>query len=256
MYKKLKSEKPNSHKYITIKINLKTYNAILKRSIRLAKIQFYHSHFAKYKNDAQKTWSLINNIMNRPKKNAQQPNTIEANDILLSDPLQIANAFNSYFVNVGPNFAGKIKIPKHSNHKVYLKEKYTNTFDFTKVGELEVNSIIDHLSPKTSYGFDGISTILLKQCKKAIIKPLQIIINQALTTGIFPDKLQIAKVQPIYKNEDQTLIKTYRPISLLPSISKVFEKIIFNQPYSFLQKQNIIYKSQYGFRREIFSKII
>ena len=80
---------------------------------------------------------------------------------------------------------------------------------------------------------------------------MQIIINQALTTGIFPDKLKIAtKVQPIYKNEDQTLIKNYRPISHLPAISKVFEKIIFNQLDSFLQKQNIIYKSQYGFRRE------
>ena len=186
MYKKLKSEKPNSHKYITINTNLKTYNTILKRSIRLAKIHFYHSNFAKYKNDPQKTLSLINSIMNRTKKNAQQPNTIETNDILLDDPLQIANAFNSYFVNVGPNLAGQTKIPKHSNHKVYLKEKYTNTFDFTKFDELEVNSIIDHLSPKTSYGFDGISTILLKQCKKAIIKPLQIIINQALTTRIFP----------------------------------------------------------------------
>ena len=62
---------------------------------------------------------------------------------------------------------------------------------------------------------------------------MQIIINQALTTGIFPGKLNIAKVQPIYKNEDQTLIKHYRPISLLPSISKVFEKIMFNQLYSF-----------------------
>ena len=196
--------KKNSHKYITIQTNLKTYNTILKRSIRLAKINFYHSHFAKYENDAQKTWSLINSIMNRTKKNAQQPNTIATNNILLSDPLQIANAFNLYFVNVGPNLAGKkIKIPKHSNHKVYLKETYTNTFDFTKVDELEVNSIIDHLSPKTSYGFDGISPILLKQCKKAIIKPLQIIINQALTTGIFPDKLKITKVQPIYKSEDQ-----------------------------------------------------
>ena len=74
--------------------------------------------------------------MNRTMKNAQQPNNIETNDILLSDPLQIANAFNSYFANVGPNLAGKIKIPKHSNHKVYLKEKYKNTFDFTKVDEL------------------------------------------------------------------------------------------------------------------------
>ena len=69
----------------------------------------------------------------------------------------------------------------------------------------------------------------MKQCKQAIVKPLQIIINQALTTGIFPDKLKIAKVQPIYKNEDQTLIKNYRPISILPAISKVFEKIIYNQ---------------------------
>ena len=149
------------------------------------------------------------NEYSRTRKNAQQPNTIETNDILFSNLLQIANAFNSHFVNVGPNLAGKIKIPKHSNHKVYLKEKYTNTFYFTKLD-----------------GFDGISTILLKQCKKSIIKPLQIIINQALTTGIFPDKKKIAKVQPIYKNEDQTLIQNYRPMSLLPSISKVFEKII------------------------------
>ena len=212
--------------------------------------KFYHSHFAKYKNYTQKTWSLIKSIMNRTKTNADQPNTIEENDILLHDPLQIANAFNSYFVNIGPNLARQIKIPKHSNHKIYLKEKYTNIFEFTKVDELEVNSIIDHLSPKASYGFDGISTILLKQCKQAIVKPLQIIINQALTTGIFPDKLKIATVQPIYKNEDQTLIKNYRPISLLPAISNVFENIIFNQLYSFLQKHNIIYKSLYGFRRE------
>ena len=148
MYTKLITENPNSHKYLTITTNLKTYNTILKRSIRLAKIQFDHSHFAKYKNDTQKTWSLINSIMNRTKTNADQPNTIEENDILLHDPLQIANAFNSYFVNIGPNLARKIKIPKHSNHKIYLKEKYTNTFEFTKVDELEVNSIIDHISPK------------------------------------------------------------------------------------------------------------
>ena len=88
--------------------------------------------------------------MNRTKKNVDQPNTIEENDILLHDPLQIANAFNSYFVNIGPNLARQIKIPKHLYHKIYLKEK-TNTFEFTKVNELEVNSIIDHLSPKACH---------------------------------------------------------------------------------------------------------
>ena len=125
MYKKLKTENPNSHKYITIKTNLKTYtcNTILKRSRRLTEIQFYHSHFAKYKNDAPKTWSLINSIMNRTKKNSQQPDTIEANYILLSDPLQIANAFNSYFVNIRPNLAKQLKsqstqITKYTSKKI------------------------------------------------------------------------------------------------------------------------------------------
>ena len=123
---------------------------------------------ANHKHDAQKTWSLINNIMNRTKKNADQPNTIAANDILLNDPLQIANAFNSYFVNVGPNLTSKIKIPKNSNHKVYLKEKYTNAFEFTKVDELEVNSIIDNLSPKPSYGFDGCPQLYWNNANKQL----------------------------------------------------------------------------------------
>ncbi|KAI0212247.1 hypothetical protein LSAT2_002846, partial [Lamellibrachia satsuma] len=80
-----------------------------------------------------------------------------------------------------------------------------------------------------SSGFDGISSKLLKIIEPAIIKSLTLVINQVINTGIFPDKLKIAKVIPIFKNDDPTLFKNYRPISLLPTISKVLEKIIHNQ---------------------------
>ena len=73
-------------------------------------------------------------------------------------------------------------------------------------------------------------------------------INQIFNTGIFPDKLKIAKVVPIFKKGDDTLPNNYRPISLLPVISKVIEKIICNQLSSYFENNKLFYDSQYGFR--------
>ena len=74
------------------------------------------------------------------------------------------------------------------------------------------------------------------------------VINQVLSTGIFPDKLKIAKVIPIFKKDDPTLFKNYRPIYLLPTISKVLEKIIFTQLSSYFNEAKLFFDNQYGFR--------
>ncbi len=71
-----------------------------------------------------------------------------------------------------------------------------------------------------------------------------------LNTGIFPDKLKIAKISPIHKREDDTLFTNYRPISLLPAISKISVKVIFKQLYEFFTQNKLFYNSQYGFRTE------
>ena len=81
-----------------------------------------------------------------------------------------------------------------------------------------------------------------------VIEPLTYIINKSLDTGIIPDDLKIAKVIPIYKSSDPSLLKNYRPISLLPAFSKLLEKIMYDKLMSFLVSKNIFYKHQYGFR--------
>ena len=101
---------------------------------------------------------------------------------------------------------------------------------------------------KNSTGKDGISSKLLKAIKTSLIEPLTLIFNQMLITGKFPERLKIAKVLPLYKEDDKKLLNNYRPISLLPVISKIFERIIYNQLYSYFETNNILYSGQYGFR--------
>ena len=106
------------------------------------------------------------------------------------------------------------------------------------------------LKAKNSAGFDGISTNLLKSIMPTILRPLTLILNQSLATGIFPDNLKIAKVIPLYKKDDCLIMDNYRPVSLLTSISKIFEKTVHNQISKYFKDNNLFYKSQYGFREE------
>ena len=104
------------------------------------------------------------------------------------------------------------------------------------------------LANTNSCGFDGISTNLLKIIEPAITKPLTILTNQVLCTGVFPDKLKIAKVIPIHTKSDATVFNNYRPISLLPAISKILEKIIYDQLSCYLNDSKLLFDNQYVFR--------
>ena len=115
---------------------------------------------------------------------------------------------------------------------------------------MEVISAINNLENKTSYGCDGISNKLLKLIKNEISKPITLIVNQCLTTGIFPIAFKIAKVNPIYKTGNKSELNNYRPISLLPTISKIFERVIHTQLYNYLSENELLREQQYGFRSQ------
>ena len=245
---KLKATNQDTPEYQVLKVNLSTYNNILKRNIRLAKQTYYETCFNKYKNDIRKTWMTINDILRRGKKNKSFPDFFKADGQNITDKLKIANQFNVYFTNIGPNLAGKITTPQNKSYKNYLKNKQNLNFKLKNIDKKVVSEIIDNIQPKTSSGNDKMSMKLVKDIKDILLEPLTIIANQILTTGIFPDELKIAKVIPLFKANDNTLFSNYRPISLLPALSKIFEKIIYAQLFEYFQNNGLFYKSQYGFR--------
>ena len=106
------------------------------------------------------------------------------------------------------------------------------------------------LKPKKSTGHDNVSTYLLKSIDEQVSTPISILINKSLETGVFPDSLKLAKVIPIYKAKARENLSNYRPISLLPSLSKLLEKIVHKRLYFFLEINKILIDNQFGFRQK------
>ena len=122
------------------------------------------------------------------------------------------------------------------------------TFHFNLVNKINVLQLINKLKNKTSYGHDSVSNKLLKLSKDILVKPLTLLINQTLSSGIFPSQLKISRVKPLFKSGDKSKFSNYRPISLLPSLSKIFEYAIFNQLFDYFTRNKLFCVQQYGFR--------
>jgi hypothetical protein len=133
-----------------------------------------------------------------------------------------------------------------------MSSKYTgplskNRFRHTTAHELE--GIIKSLKAKYSYGYDEIPVVMLKASAPFISSPLTYIINKSLATGIYLTRLKFSIVKPIFKSGDKLNISNYRPISLLPAFSKVFEKVIYSRFYQHLTHNKVLTNDQYGLEK-------
>ena len=151
----------------------------------------------------------------------------------MTDDETIANSFNDYFVNVGKSLAHNIV--SNVDPLSYVERSNECITDIVITVD-DVKSIVSQLN-NSAAGHDDLPPSIMKQLCTEYCVPLTYIINLSITQGDFPEELKLAKVLPIYKNDDEQLIQNYRPISVLPFYSKIFEKVIY---YSLL-KQTISY---------------
>ena len=182
------------------------------------------------------------------------PSTFHYNGLTLTNPKEIVNSFNVYFAGIGDKLASEIKTPTKDdeNFTSYLKNPTMNRLQLTHIAEENTMEAIDNLENKNSSSNDGISNKLLKSIRYMyeLCKPLTLIINQMLSSGVFPETFKKSKIIPLYKKGDSSLLSNYRPISLLPTISKIFERIIYNQLYQYFNDNELLAEQQYGFRAQ------
>ena len=246
LYKRfIQTDKNNIERFNTLKNEYHIYRARLRRTIREAKRMFYTRTFLMYKNDMKKTWGVISDTLKSSDKSKSQVEFIVGNHIV-RDTDEIANHFNDYFINISRTLLQQIQ-PTHSfDH--YLNENAASRLQFHPVNKEYISKLIDKLKNKASYGHDNISNKLIKSAKEVLVEPLTLLVNQMLKSGHFPSELKISRVKPLFKNGDPAMFSNYRPISLLPSMSKIFEYVIFYQLFDYMCTNNLLTIEHFGFR--------
>ena len=177
------------------------------------------------------------------------PETFTHKNKLFTSDLDIANGFNDFFVNVGPDLASKIEAPDNVDIDKYLSKSCANSMFLTATTEEETSKIVNQFDSKISTDSSNIGMIVVKKVFGAICKPFTNICNQSFVTGVFPDKMKTAKVIPLFKSNEKNMFTNYRPVSLLSQFSKILEKLFNNRLDTFLEKNEILVDGQYGFRK-------
>ena len=216
--------------------------------LRNAKRNYYSTQIAGHKLDPKRAWKSINNLLGRQNK-PTVVNELNLNDKNLTTPKDIAEGFNDYFSNIGPELANEIE-SSNINFEMYAINAKSEFTAFKPVIVNHVYRPLLGLSSNKATGIDKISCKIIKLAAPVISDSLALILNQCMTLSCFPDEWKTAKVVPLYKNGQRNIPGNYRPISVLPAISKIMERILYNQLYSYLTKFELLSDSQYGFRKD------
>ena len=145
-------------------------------------------------------------------------------------------------------FSNQCKLVANTSALPLLNVLTGKRLDHITILDSQILPLIWNLNPNKATGFDGISGHMLLLCDESVVLPLKIIFQSILSTSIYPNMWKLANVTPNFKKGDKQIIENYRPISLLPICGKCFEKIIFNNLYSYLNVNNLITNNQSGFR--------
>ena len=228
----------------------KIYWNTFKKLKRISKIKHYKNKCTEFKKDVQKLWNSINSCIGKTNDKTTIINHICIESIEIFDSKRISNEFGKYFSTIGNEYSNRIKPPnKCIGSYLNVIPKNTDSIFLAPTTSVEIRSLILKLPNKKSSGFDNIDNIILKEIKDCVSTKLAEIFNLSMLKGVFPEKMKLAEVLPLYKSKEKFLMNNYRPISLLITLSKLLEKVIYKCTYLFLQKTNQLYDSQYGFRQ-------
>ena len=223
------------------------YRNMLNKIIRDTQQEYYKNLINQHSSNCIGLWKTLGSIIS--KKNKQTKiNKLKIENKITNDPIQIANAVNDFFTNIGPTLANKFKNSNQNSFNKFMGESYKQSMYLHKTNSDEIMKLISNLDSKKSPGYDELTATFLKLCAPHISETLANIFNACISNGVYPDLLKTARVTPIYKNGEKTDPSNYRPISVLSLLNKVFEKVLHKRLYKYLTKFNILYEYQFGFR--------
>ena len=211
---------------------------------------YYHSAIADRNSNPRELWKFIKTVIPSKSSTSSNPTELNVDDRTVENANEIALTFNNHFVEICRFIALSIRHSSEVNFKMFLKKTVSQTIVLDPLQPIEIFNVISSLNPHKATGYDNISSYFLRIGNKILAPVLSLLFECVFELGVFPQIFKTAKVIPIHKSGSKKLVSNYRLISLLPSLSKVFEKLIKHRLVNFFNKHNVLYDYQYGFRKK------
>ena len=244
MYREVCHLAHDSVKFVRYKEYRKQYNKLR----RQAKHKYYNELIANNRYNTKKLWNILNKLIGKLNNKQSICEEIVMNGVKETNKLKISNAFGEYYSEIGKKIVENINKNVTQNNVYNAAQRNLASCFLHPTNNREIEKIILKLKSKNSKGYDGLSNTLLKSIYLSILPALNIIFNKSLSKGEFPDNMKLALVKPLYKAKSRSDMNNYRPISLLPVISKVLEKLVHIRVMKFFNRHKVLYEGQYGFR--------
>lgn len=234
---------------VTIKQYKINYIKLYRRVIRCMKRLSVAKELSKAENNIKAIWNIVNRHRNKRSSKGMNKIILKCDDKIIDDPQDIACVFSDYFYlgidQTATDQNDAISILKENCHYV------DNSMEFRKVTPNEILNLVVKMENKKSCGWDELKIDLIKDNIDILASPLAEFFNNCVEQSIFPDQLKLAKVLPIFKKGSKLDPSKYRPISLLPILSKIFEKVILHRLNTHLAVNRLISGRQFGYRKGV-----
>ena len=196
----------------------------------------YHNKITEHKDNLKKTWHVLRSLL-PSKTKSNTPNSLAFKIFTITDINDIAEEFNYHFASIGKPLASLVN-NKAKSPTFYLKNHCTNLIYFQPTSTHEVMALINLLNLNKANGHEDFDPYFLKIASPIITFPLYLIpLNPSKSLDMFPSKLKLTKVIPVYKKGSADQLNNYRPISFLPSLSKIFERPLHKRMLFFFPTQ-------------------
>lgn len=227
---------------------LKRISKVIKIATKKCRDNYYSDSLSRIKNDPKKTWKFINSTLGRKKNNEIHLNDAQGKR-MISDQAKV-DCFNNYFLTAVRNLKRGIEIcPGDNCNFLRTLSQSPNRFTIENISCSDVIRVILSMDINKSPGYDNISPKFVRECREEIAPILCDIFNKMINNSVYPDVLKVHKLVPIPKEINVSTVDKYRPIAVLSSIDKIFEKILYDKLLFYLEENNFLYNFQYGFRR-------
>lgn len=230
----------------TLRITYRRYRNYCNKLIKNIKRKYDRDNIIKSLNNNKLLWNNIKNITYTKKSQNSNSELLH----IKSSPAESANFLNNYFANIGSQLANNIKqSTKSLNKSLSTGSRAPHSFVLLPTDINEVKNIILNLKPNSAPGWDNVPNEFLRMAADDIAPIITHLANLCFEQGIFPTPLKQSIITPVYKGGNKDDISNYRPISVLPAVSKVLEKLLNIRLLRYLDKFNILSSTQFGFRQ-------